>query len=395
MSMNITTYIQPKAFLQGLAVVFGVYVFVLLFIIANGAETLKLLEDKLPIEVIPLVTEGDVIVDEPIQSEAASVTHEPEAKSDTGSSPSHPPAVVQHASGESLSLAPIKGLEEPADEIDGKKMMIPKISPEGVTPFTAYKRPFAATDKPYIALVLKGIGLSENLTQEAINSLPADVSFVLSPYAQDVKKWQNLARSNGHETWMFVPSETEDYLTNDPGPQALLKDFGLKYNAQRLQWTLAQATGYAGVAMYLDKTFERVEPMIRPVLGQVFDRGLGLMQINASGSDFFAEMANSKKAPFVQNGFAGAENLFQNLENLAKSQGHAVAIVSLDDIGLAELNEWIASLEAKGIVMAPASATAILPAETSDEGKEAAVGADEHPTEHEQAPSTHYEGHAE
>ena len=44
--------------------------------------------------------------------------------------------------------------------------------------------------------------------------------------------------------------EPSDYPRSDPGPYTLLTSASLVENLDRLEWTLAQATGYVGCDQY-------------------------------------------------------------------------------------------------------------------------------------------------
>ncbi|MDB2682692.1 divergent polysaccharide deacetylase family protein [Alphaproteobacteria bacterium] len=337
MTIDIKTYFSLNAFLQGLGVAGALYVLIAVYILVTGGQTLAGLEVKLPSETIVIETAI------PVSSVVAADSSDPHLSED----PDSLPLKTEDA----LKPAPISGLYEKT----AGGLQLPIVSALGEEPFHAYKRPFVHTGFPIISLVIQDFGLSEQESEAVLRSLPSEVSFILSPYASDATEWQEKARAAGHEIWIEVPAQTKNSYMNDPGPQALLKDYSMKYNRERLEWALSRTSGYAGIAIDLDATFTRVKPIIEPVLDEVFKRGLGILQLNSKGPEFFKTLAQEKSAPYVENGLAGTENLFMNLEVAAKSRGSINAVVSLNDVSLKDLSEWAQGLEAKEITLAPIS----------------------------------------
>ena len=74
-----------------------------------------------------------------------------------------------------------------------------------LTSFRAYQTPFSlhgVGNKPVISFVLKDYGLSDKISNMALDMLPPEVSFLLSPYADLPQEWINRARAAGHEVWI-------------------------------------------------------------------------------------------------------------------------------------------------------------------------------------------------
>ena len=76
---------------------------------------------------------------------------------------------------------------------------IPRIAPDGARPAEAYARPAAAATNrkggPRIAIVLTGLGVSANLTRQAIEQLPGPVTLAFQPYGADVERSVASARA--------------------------------------------------------------------------------------------------------------------------------------------------------------------------------------------------------
>ena len=70
---------------------------------------------------------------------------------------------------------------------------------------------------PSIAIIVGGLGVSESLTEAAIDTLPPEVTLSFVPYARDLQGWIDRARAAGHEVMLELPMEPFDYPNNDPG----------------------------------------------------------------------------------------------------------------------------------------------------------------------------------
>ena len=100
---------------------------------------------------------------------------------------------------------------------------VPKIAADGVRPAEAFARPVkplpGKPDAPRIALIVSGLGVSANLTTDALTKSPAAVTLAFMPYGGDVERLVARARGEGHEILLQVPMEPFGYPDNDPGPQ--------------------------------------------------------------------------------------------------------------------------------------------------------------------------------
>jgi hypothetical protein len=122
---------------------------------------------------------------------------------------------------------------------------LPIIGSDGTAPWKYYAKPFAESDRrPRIAVIVTGLGLNAALTQIAINHLPGNVTLAFDPYTDRLNDWMAQARAQGHEVLIGVPMEPNDYPDSDPGPATLLTSLSASDNKQRLEWTLARASGY-------------------------------------------------------------------------------------------------------------------------------------------------------
>lgn len=234
-------------------------------------------------------------------------------------------------------------------------------------PFDAYRRPFrptASSTAPIISIVINDIGLSDALSTSAIDTLPADISFGITPYATDPNEWITRARAAGHEAWITLPVETADYPLSDPGPQTLLIGAIEKQNINKLHWVLSRGTGYVGVLTGRNPAFIKSLNDMRPVLSDVYRRGLGFVDGDTSAGDVPRTMAVGLNAPY-SNANAWIDNTqtpeaineaLANLERIAANHGSAIGFADASPLTVKAIAEWAKTLQGKGLVLAPLSA---------------------------------------
>lgn len=277
-----------------------------------------------------------------------------------------PPGVARHAPGgtapsartdDGESLRPDLALLE-----DGPFGRLPKIGPDGRRPFLAYARPFDLEDRrPKVAVLLLGLGLQRDLLDAAL-ALPAPISLQFSPYAADLPAMVERAHRAGHEVLLDLPMEPADYPASDPGPHTLLAGSGRDENLKRLNWLLAQATGY--VALAGGGARFAGSDQAAAVLDVLARRGLALIEL---GDRRLAPAAAAAGLPYASARPAIDEDpsvlaidyALAALEAEALAGGSALGVAQGYPVSLERLRLWTATLEAKGLVLAPVSAVLI------------------------------------
>jgi uncharacterized protein len=282
-----------------------------------------------------------------------------------GSPRDHPPGV----SSRELALAaeevsPSVRSEGPRPAQSARLLLEPHgsvahIAPDGRRPLTVHARPFDRNDpRPRIAVAVVGLGLQERPTSRAI-ALPGAISLHFSAYAAELPAWLERARASGHEVLMDLPMEPVGYPADDPGPHMLMADGPPGENRDRLVWLLARTTGYVGVAGSGGR-FAGSEHATA-VLGELARRGLGLVEL---GSDRLAGAADALGLPYIATPAPIDEELsavaidrsLAALEATALARGGALGLAQAYPISLERLELWAATLEAKGLALAPISA---------------------------------------
>jgi polysaccharide deacetylase 2 family uncharacterized protein YibQ len=244
---------------------------------------------------------------------------------------------------------------------------LPKVGGDGIRPLDLYARPLSGEliSAPRIAVIIGGIGLSETGSENALRSLPPEVTLAIAPYAASPDRWMKQARSEGHELLMQLPLEPYDYPDNDPGPHTLLVSLRGPEFLDRLSWLLSRTTNYAGVINTQGARFTSTEPSMQYLLEQITQRGLMYVDDGSSSRTVAPATAAAARTPFsrvdiVLDTVPRAEDIngqLLQLEAIARARGVAVASGTALPVTVKMLQEWARDLEQRGLQLVPVSAT--------------------------------------
>lgn len=345
-----------KAFLYGLAVVATVYLLLIVWILFNADNVVKKQQEKL--------ASRTAIIEWNIEDTPALHTIE---------TPHHDDGQEEHvneyrpqATLESgLADAPIDGLFEQTAEGLHRPVIRKQ---DGLTAFKAYRRPFDvyASSNPVISIAVTGLGLSDIATESAVRTMPPDISFILSPYAATPDFWIKESRQRGHEVWLSLPLETENYPIDDPGQHTMLISAPERENQAKMEWLLTRGDGYVGFVTGYRPDFMNSVNDMRPIIGNIYHRGLGFIDGSPHPGMIPQTMAVGMKAPYstvdvwIDMPEASQETItasLQNLENLARQKGFAVGVIHTLPVSYQQILEWIETLPGKNLTLAPLSAT--------------------------------------
>jgi polysaccharide deacetylase 2 family uncharacterized protein YibQ len=244
---------------------------------------------------------------------------------------------------------------------------IPRVSATGLTPFVAYAHPAEdaiASGKPMIAIIVTGLGINEQGSLNAIDKLPSVITLGFAPYGKALSTTVAAARSAGHEVLLEVPLEPFDYPQNDPGPQTLLTGEPTRANLDKLFWLMSRFGGYVGLINNMGARFTASAADFSPMMEELGARGLGYLDDGSSNRSLAPQLAKGNNVPFsradlvIDASPARASILaaLASLEAKAVENGHAIGIVSALPISITTIDDWSRDLEAKGILLVPASA---------------------------------------
>ncbi len=351
---------------------------------ADGAEAPEgaAAEETLPPEPSPAETAPDTAATPPApESETIAIPQpkpEPPVQEETAPEQTAPEQAAQQqtaatapdepAPNESvLDAEPVQENAAPTVE-DQQAVNVPLVppSPEELPYWQRYRQPFNdADERPRVAVVLSGLGLSDSATQAAIDNLPAAITLSFSPYARGLERWIALARARGHEVMLDLPMEPTSFPNDDPGPQALLTSLSAEDNLDRLDWVLSRGSAYVGVAGSMGSRFTASLQQMEPVLKELKSRGLIFLDNRTTDRSVVPAIAleiglrsafNNRAIDERQASRVAIDARLAQIERIALSEGFAVAMAQPYPVTLDRLAEWSTELTARGIVIAPISA---------------------------------------
>ncbi len=242
---------------------------------------------------------------------------------------------------------------------------LPIIAPDGATVAKAYARPFSNEEKrPRLAIVITDLGLSKEATEAAISKLPPEITLAFSPYADRLPEWIKKARAAGHEVMIGLPMEPENFPTRDPGPFGLLSFLAGEENIRRLDTVLGRGTGYVGLLASMGGKFLGETEALKTVFKSIKDRGLLFVDNGLAMRSVTGVVGKEMGLPFAIADVWLDDRAFRTsidarlfkAEELAKANGKVLVISSPKPVSLERIMAWHATLEGKGVVLAPVSA---------------------------------------
>ena len=244
---------------------------------------------------------------------------------------------------------------------------LPMIGADGREPWKVYGRPTPlADDRPQIAIIVSGLGLSAAATEAAIRLLPAGVTLAFDPYGKGLDDWVPLARRYGHEFLIYVPTEPKEFPVVDPGPYALETVLDAAENLRRLEFVLSRVSGYVGVVTGTGSFFTSEEEYVQPILDAIKSRGLMIVDGGGGTGQVLPEIATRIELPRVINDLVldvepskvSIDRQLARLEEISREKAVAVAIAEPYPATIERIVAWAASLEQKNLTLVPVSSLA-------------------------------------
>lgn len=243
---------------------------------------------------------------------------------------------------------------------------LPMRAPDGRRPFDAYARPWSGARGARVAIVIGGLGLSQTGTQNAIETLPGEVTLAFAPHGNSLDRWMQAARRAGHEILLQLPLEPFDYPSVDPGRDTLTVSGDAYENTERLLRTLARITNYVGVMNYMGARFTSEEAVMSPLMAELGRRGLMFLDDGTSARSIADRLAPGNGAPFAaahatvdtNRDRASILARLDDLERVARAQGYAIGTGSAFDTTVETVTSWVAEARRRGVEIVPVSALA-------------------------------------
>jgi uncharacterized protein len=248
---------------------------------------------------------------------------------------------------------------------------VPKIAADGVRPAEAFARPVKPLpnrpDAPRVALIVGGLGISANVTADAIAKLPGAVTLAFMPYSSDVARQVARARGEGHEILLQAPMEPVGYPENDSGPQTLLTSLTPEQNLDRLYWMMSRFQGYVGVIGAMGARFTASETAFSPVLRETAKHGLIFVDDGSNPRSVAGRVAGANNLPFAKADIildsvatsAEIDHALGRLEMAARERGVAVGVSSALPASIEQIAKWAKGAESRGLLLVPITAVAL------------------------------------
>jgi polysaccharide deacetylase 2 family uncharacterized protein YibQ len=246
--------------------------------------------------------------------------------------------------------------------------LLPRKGPNGERSADLYARPvdpaLPTSPRPKLALVILSTGISETMTAEAYLSLPPDVSFSVSPYAQDGERQIRNIRNRGHEVFLEVQSIAENPKQDDRGPYALDPKKDAETNRESLNWMMSRFTGYVGLVTDLNPQAATHDGIALLLKQETETRGLARLKLVHSQHPTSESSPHDKEDSGIARLItmlpgdrpselkAALEQLHARLETARK----LIAVIEPGPLALDTLKEWLATYQSHEFDLVPLSA---------------------------------------
>jgi len=244
--------------------------------------------------------------------------------------------------------------------------------PNGQTALNSYNRPFTlpsgASGKTPVSIIIGGLGINRSVTQQAIDSLPPDVTLSFAAHTAGLQDWINRARSAGHEVMIEIPMDSAQFDASEKGAdKALRVSNPASKNLRNMDWLLSRGQGYFGVINYNGDNLLTRADVSAPILSKLSDSGLGFITDGAFSAPSLGALSRSVNLPYKSGfGLIDPEPNTQiiraqlsNLSNLAASNSRPIGVGFAYPETIESVARWAATLDTQNLILAPASFTLI------------------------------------
>ena len=216
--------------------------------------------------------------------------------------------------------------------------------------------------KPLVTIVIDDVGLDRPHSKRAWE-LPGPLSMSFLPYAKDLRDQAKAAHAGGKEIMLHLPMEPNGRA--DPGPGALLVSMSENDIGRKTAAALDGYDGYVGVNNHMGSRFTANKAGMQVVLQQIRARGLMFLDSRTTKETVGDQLAQEIGVPSMSRNvfldddesIGAIRKKLAETEEVARRQGFVVAIGHPHEATLQALAEWLPTLSAKGLALAPATAS--------------------------------------
>ena len=242
---------------------------------------------------------------------------------------------------------------------------VPKKAANGRSALNSYNRPFKTISgrKP-ISIIIGGLGVNRSVTQQAIDTLPPEVTLSFAAHAISLQDWVTRARNAGHEVMIEIPMDSVGFDPNAPGADKALRVSNTEGdNLRKLDYLLSRAQGYFGVINYNGDNFLTRSDMAVPILTKLSDIGVGFITDGAFSLPTLSALSQSVALPYKhsfglidpQANSQTIRTQLANLSQIAQTDSAPIGVGFAYPETIEAVTRWSVDLEQKGLVLAPAS----------------------------------------
>ncbi|MSO13498.1 divergent polysaccharide deacetylase family protein [Rickettsiales endosymbiont of Trichoplax sp. H2] len=204
---------------------------------------------------------------------------------------------------------------------------------------------------PKIAILIVGLGINNEVTNQAINKLPQSISLGFSSYLNNFDYLNNINR----DIFMNIPMETYDYFFHDSGPYSLICNLGEKENSKRLDFILSKANLFKGVYTELYESFTDEIDDLNFLLKKVNPTNKLILYNDPKEVKPFMDLATKYKindrilkANIIIGNSLSKNQLITKLEYLkeiSSAKGYSVGIIKASSYNIDILNNWVKEVD--------------------------------------------------
>jgi uncharacterized protein len=216
--------------------------------------------------------------------------------------------------------------------------------------------------KGHLAIILDDMGVAVSYSTQAIKTLPKPITLSFLSYAPHINAQVKDAMAYGHEVMLHLPMEAIN-KNEDPGPMALYTDLSPLEIQRRLTWHLNQFQGWIGVNNHMGSKFTSSLAHLVPVIQAIKPSGAFFLDSKTISGSKGCTAAKIVGVPcitrdiFLDDTDTTAHIMVQlkRLEDCGLKRGSCIAIGHPRPKTLAALQEWLPTVNQKGLKIVPIS----------------------------------------
>ena len=239
----------------------------------------------------------------------------------------------------------------PAPEVTQRinGLSLPKRGDKDVIPSQLYAHPFKRKpDEILISFVVIDAGLDPQ-SIGLLMSMPPEITVAYSPYTRVTSGYSENLRAAGHEVWTMLPTMTDRYPSDDPGPMGIIARMPDEEIMRRFYEVLSAIPGSVGIVLPPDETITNQKNSLSSVLADADKRGLFVLSTHPTHS--VEQLTSDKKladiirrADLILDPTPNEPQIRSKLAGLldsAKEKGEYMVVLNARPQSLRLLMEWL------------------------------------------------------